>query len=353
MTRYILIILIILFIIISCNKESDDKIRVTYNNYEWENYFKPNDYESQFFINSLVKYKDDILISAFIRRNNFTIDSTFLFKFNMESFSPIDTLNFFKNLNQYKWKDINIEKKIWLNSDLLIVYDKYENNCCKWHITDLNNPYHSSRNSIDKSGNIWLTSNTNSVANDGLQMLGIKSSLTFFKGSKIYSICFDLKGNLYASTLPSFNEAGIILKYNYLKWDTVYVCKHEADWVPTMCFDKNNNLWFGVLSRWSVAPENGEGLFLLNQEGKIRQFSIYNSDLPSNSVIDIDIDEKDNKWICTYSGGLAKLTKEETWKIFNMDNTPLPIQSVEQAIIDKNYNIWLAVQFMGLARLKE
>ncbi|NJK98807.1 MAG: hypothetical protein HC905_31315 [Bacteroidales bacterium] len=143
------------------------------------------------------------------------------------------------------------------------------------------------------------------------------------------------------------------MKYDYITWDTIIVCANNADWIPSMCFDRTSELWFGVLNRNVIGKEYGGGLFRF-KDSKIDHFHINNSELPSNSVVDIAIDNFNNKWIGTYNGGLAKFCADGTWKLFNRENTDMPYnQSVEHIVIDKRNNVWLALWWTGLAKLTE
>ncbi len=268
------------------------------------------------------------------------------------------------------------EKNIFINDKILFIYDKYENIGCKWSVSNLKNKLHSSRGQTDRYGDIWVASNAWKASDDGIQKYVRGTWTTYFKGSTFYTLCFDLNGNLYASTLPDFDEPGVIMRYNYSVWDTVIICSGKAKWVPCMHFDNENNLWFGVLSRSNVAPESGDGLYkysginikskkmsyqnLLrmdttqnNNNNDIENYTIYNSELPSNSVVDIAIDGKNNKWIAMYSGGVAKLDADGSWKIFNTENSPLTNTSVEHIVVDDSSHVWFTVYASGLVKLKE
>lgn len=353
MKKVRLIIIFILLILFSCEKDKpvDNPEDRVYS--EWENYYKLEDYNTYFNINSLAMNSDNnLLFSAFIRRYHFTYESTWIFRLVHDDISSIDTTNFFQGFNTYICTNGISEKLIKMSDDLLFVYDKNENICCNWQITDLNKKHKSSKSQRDFSGNIWLASNTWDATDDGLQMFDGDNWTTFFEGTTFRGICFDTIGNLYACTMPNLEEPGIVLKYDYINWDTILICSENAKWISSMHFDHENNLWCGVLSRWGVGPEFGDGLLKFDGDN-ILQYNIYNSELPSNSVIEIEIDKEDNKWITMYSGGLAKLEPDGTWKLFNTENTPLTFISVEHVIADNDNNIWMTVNLTGLARMKE
>jgi hypothetical protein len=347
------IVLLFFTVLISCCKyETVDTCESKIYS-EWINYYDVIDYDTYFNVNSFATINSgDIIFTAFIRRNNFTIDSTWIFKLHDENILPIDSSVFFSDYNSFSWENNMSEKKIFTNNELLFLFDRNENICCQWYVSDLKNKLHSSKCQIDKNGNIWIASNAWKASNDGIQRYNGTTWTTYFEGSTFYAICFDKSGNLYASTMPDFEEPGIIMRYNYYIWDTVIICSGNAKWVPCMHFDNDNNLWFGVLSRWNVAPESGDGLYKYDG-ANVTNYNIYNSKLPSNSVVDIAIDGKNNKWIAMYSGGLAKFNTDGSWKVFNTDNTPLTNISVEHVLVDDNNYVWFTVYSMGMVRLKE
>lgn len=344
-------ILFILVILISCKKE---KVETPENGLysEWENYFDIEDPETGHFINSMVLNKsNEVIFSAFIRRNHYTVDSTWIFEFEEGNIRSIDTAAYFEDYDFLVWEQGEAKKEIWLNRKLMFIHDENENTCCKWHVTDLDNKRESARSQVDYHGNIWIASDKNYTANDGLLMFDGTDWSVFFEGTDFWAVCFDKSGNLYANTVSNLEEPGVVMKYDYNKWDTVMVSSGNAKWVSCMYSDHQNNLWLGVLSRYAVAPESGDGLFKL-KNGTITNYNIYNSKIPSNSVIDITVDHENNKWIATYSGGLVKFSPDGKWKIFNPQNTPMTNSSIEHVMVDGNNNVWIA-DFYGLARFRE
>jgi ligand-binding sensor domain-containing protein len=118
-----------------------------------------------------------------------------------------------------------------------------------------------------------------------------------------------------------------------------------------MHFDDENNLWCGVLSRFAVAHESGDGLFKFDGN-HITHYHMNNSELLSNSVIDIAIDNDGNIWVATYAGGLAKFTQGGEWEIFHPDNTAMLNTDVESVVVDNDGCIWYG-SIIGLTRFKE
>ena len=227
--------------------------------------------------------------------------------------------------------------KLLNDNSIIISYDVYNN---KWSVID-NRPSQSAAMKIDQSGNIWWGTKSGLLKYNGSEWE------TTFKGNYIYSLCFDQNNVLYASTVPRYNlEPGVLLVYKNNIWDTLAICSDTNKWVATMTVDENNNLWFGVLSRATVGHEFGDGLYKYDGQN-FTQYSIYNSDIPGNSVVYVTTDIDNNVWVGTYGDGLSIL-KESNWINYNASNSPLSGISVEKIIPDNNGNIWAYCQFNGI-----
>ena len=331
---------------IACNKYNN--VNQVYS--QWKEYNKIEGYVYFKIYSLTIDLKNEIYFSAFVREDWVGSNSFKIFKIVSDSIIEIDTSYFSSDYTYYS--NDSIEKKIWLNDELVFMEYNNGKDPSKWHVSNIKNKLHSSPVQNDSLGNIWIASeNYYYSINDGIQKYDGKIWITYFLGTDFWAICFDNYGNMYASTLPDFNEPGIVMKYDYKSWDTIVICSQNADWVPCMHFDKNNNLWCGVLSRNGTTPESGDGLIKYDGNN-ITRYNIYNSSLPSNSVVDIDIDKFNNKWVAMYSGGIAKLTSGGQWKIFDPNNTPMKISSVEVIAVDDFDNVWFSDHF-GLTRIKE
>jgi len=289
---------------------------------------------------------DEILFSSFARKN-WNHGAYGIFKFSDDIISEYDTLKF---VEYNKYINDSGEKTIWLNSSVIFIKIETQERTF-WDIADSKNKMQSSKSKVDSYGNIWIASeNYYNSSTDGIEMYDGSQWKTYFKGTDFWAICFDKTGNLYASTLPDFDRPGLVLKYDYNQWDTIIICSGPAKWIPTMSFDLENNLWLGVLYRSAIAPESGDGLYKYDGEN-ITHFHMKNSELQSNSVVDIAIDKQNNKWIATYAGGLSKLSSTGKWENFNTENTPMDYNSVESVVVDNNNNVWF--ENNGLIRLEE
>lgn len=186
---------------------------------EWENYFDTLNYETpenRYYIGSMAKSNDDELIFSAGHRLNYSEEGKdALFTLINNKVVIIDSSQFFMGYNHLLLNEEQIEKHIYTNQDYMFTYDKNETSPQKWQISNLNDKQHSARGQIDQQGNIWITSNKK-LRGDGLHMYNGNSWVTWFEGITFYSVCFDRNGVLYASTMPDFEERGMIITFGIL-----------------------------------------------------------------------------------------------------------------------------------------
>ncbi|HMU69814.1 MAG TPA: two-component regulator propeller domain-containing protein, partial [Chitinophagales bacterium] len=80
-------------------------------------------------------------------------------------------------------------------------------------------------------------------------------------------------------------------------------------------------------------------------------FTIYNqdnSDLPTNLVNAITIDDHNNTWVGT-EGGLVKIDPVGTWTTFTTANSGIPDNQIRSIFIDENDVVWVGTYLDGLA----
>lgn len=219
-----------------------------------------------------------------------------LTQFNGSEWNDFDSLNM-SNLNSLFTLSYDSDSlKIWNDGSVVIRYDLKSN---IWSVSD-NCKSQSSEMKIDAAGNIWWgTSN-------GLLKYNGNHWKTFLTGNSIASICFDNNNKLYASTLPPMDEPGLLFSYKNDTWETLTTCSGDAKWIHSMTVDNENNLWFGVLYRWTIGHEYGDGLYKYNGQDFIH-YHIYNSDMPGNSVVYVFADTDNNIWVGTYGDGVSIL----------------------------------------------
>lgn len=112
--------------------------------------------------------------------------------------------------------------------------------------------------------------------------------------------------------------------------------------------DSKGNIWVGT---------NGEGLNVLNAEGKVITKYTPNPKfpndvrLPINGYIrDIEEDKNGNIWIATHGGGIAVFhPASQKFTSYNTSNSKLPNDKVVSLLEDRRGNIWAATFGSGVA----
>ena len=81
-----------------------------------------------------------------------------------------------------------------------------------------------------------------------------------------------------------------------------------------------------------------------------KEYSTHNSGLHTNSLYDILVDRKGNKWMTTWEKGLIKFAANGEWKVFNKSNSGLPDNNIRSIAVDNDNNIWLGTRYSGLVK---
>ena len=72
------------------------------------------------------------------------------------------------------------------------------------------------------------------------------------------------------------------------------------------------------------------------------QWIIYdtsNSNVPSNTVHDIVVDQLNRKWISFYEAGIIKIDST-AWTLYNTSNSNIPTNSFSTINVDNELNFW-------------
>jgi len=230
----------------------------------------------------------------------------------------------------------------WSGQGILIKYSYKD----KWYVCNTQNRYKSDAIKLDKSNAIWeATENGLIKYYNGSKTIFNKSNSPL-PTNNIARLAFDKNEKLLISTLPRVTEKGVLMSYDGSNWNTLYTCTDNEDWVSSMVYDYDGNLWLGVPSRVSVSAGYGGGIIKYNGTS-FTNYNISNSPLSSNSVFSLNIDSENNLWIGTYGGGLDKFDRVNQWSNFNVSNSPIPFNSIEHIVINSLGDIAARVQFFG------
>ena len=271
-----------------------------------------------------------------------------LSKYNGKEWFAYDTTNF-ELLDQSFTRVFEDSLMIlWKGTDLMILLKDYS----EWVVAETSNKHTGGKLKEDYNGNIWFASDQGLEKFDGSSWTIYNTNNSPIPTNNIAKFSFDKENNMLVSTMPDFGEKGLLVKFDGASWSTFYICEEDHDWIAGLEIDSLDNIWIGILNRGGVSVENGGGLKKYNGSEWI-SYDIYTSGLPSNSVVQLCLDNKENIWIGTYDGGVAKFDGEENWIVYNKLNSGLPSNNVERITVDKNNNKWFGLQNSGLTVFNE
>ena len=370
LNRFYLLFLLLLAIT-ACKHDDEFDPDPDKFDYEVNFFFDPSRPESCHYIFSMAKSNDgSIVFSA----HTYEAQATDLFRFETGKIEKIDPSTYFSGCQTYQYEEVLLYEK----ENLLIKFDPDEINGHRWMVTDMNDRGHSASCQKDEQGNIWIASRNSSTYDDyrrGILMYDGLEWRKFVPEWHVWSLCFDNSGNLYANTLPvpytANEQVGVMLKYDHIEWKqmamagyiTIYnlndpvsgkpidpVTYHfSSAWFSSLHIDKDNNLWASSLQRSRIGEEYGGGLYKMTLTGELQDYyhTLNQSKIPSNSILVVRTDSRNNVWTGSYFGGISKLSPDGKWEtymfpeIFGDDS----FASVECLIIDgdKIYgSLWMA-----------
>ena len=201
----------------------------------------------------------------------------------------------------------------------------------------------------DKNGTIWMVLEGLLWKYDGVQWSKLELELLPNNLKTIYHLNTGYNGLLYISAQDSIR--GFLMSFDGTQWQTLYTCDPYYV-VSTTAIDTYNNIWMGLIYRWTAGVNYGKGLLKFDGQ-QWQQYTIWNSDLPSNSVCELTFDSAEALWVGTIDGGFAKFDCENKWIVYDWMRTPLTDNTVEHIAIDNSGAKWLATQFGGVCVFRE
>ena len=290
-------------------------------------------------------YDNSIRSIAIERGKNVWVydDATRFLLFDGLHWTAYDTIPFkiFDSLFTFIYEDST--QIIWAGSDIALVEIK------KTYFFYLYNIWKTNRSGKikrDKNGIIWMARNDGLWRYDGSQWKVFNTSNSPMPDSEVGSIMISEDNQVWFTC--NFDNA--LMSFDGQQWRTVYTCT-PGYWISSIAMDKKSNPWIGVGGLYIIGKEYGQGV--LHYDGtQWESFTISNSELPSNSITEMEFDSTGNLWVGAY-GGMAKYDNKNQWTAYTIQNSGLPDNSVEQIEIDGAGNKWIKTQFGGLAVVRE
>lgn len=208
----------------------------------------------------------------------------------------------------------------------------------------------------DKKNNVWLATNKGLFQYNQISWQKFDITNSALTSNRVTDLAIDKNDDLWGGTATYdywdddlntyITKTGCLFKYDGEVW-TIYDASNSGlptNYISTLAFDSNSVLWVSTRTEGTPNPVGiifGGGLTRFDGSTWIT-YTIDNSDLPSNTIRDIFIDNEDNVWLATCDGGLAKLDKNNNWKVYNVFNSGLAVNDVSKVIADSRGNIWAA-----------
>lgn len=201
---------------------------------------------------------------------------------------------------------------------------------------------------FDKDGNLWFVQSKMDDGlvklnpNDQMQLIDITPAIEdTFEQLALSELKVSREGYVFFGAV----ETGLV-GYNPFT-NTFNVIGNEAGSgnLPTpnvraLAFDKNNRLWIGTLKGIRVLFNPG-GIFEENGNTESSAIIILEDNVPQEflfdvPITDIEVDGSNNKWISTTTSGVFYVSPngQETLLRFTKDNSPLPSNTVLDIAID-------------------
>jgi len=192
-----------------------------------------------------------------------------------------------------------------------------------WYLYSLGNNKISSKFVKDEQGIIW------EATTNGLKEYH-ENSVTLYTTensnlptNKLYEIAIHNNGNFLISNYVNYpTDTTFLFEFNFEILPRVLyqnTDKLMALLVSSIVVAENGNIWFGTRNR--KIQEEGYGLYKID-DGNLVNYNINNSDLPSNAIDKVYLDDFGKIWASANCGGIVRI-EENNWTVFNLFNSAL------------------------------
>ncbi len=185
----------------------------------------------------------------------------------------------------------------------------------------------------DEQGNLWIGTDYGLGYFDGQNWTTYRTDNSDLPHNSVRSLLLDEHGDLWVGTF-----IGGLAKFDSTNW-TIYDITNsglEDNYIRTLAMDADTVLWIGT----SGGLHRFDGT-----DWKV--YNMGNSNLISSNVPTLAVDENNDLWIGTINGGVAHL-QDTTMTIYTADNTLLTDNTILDIYIDEQQNKLLACPAGGL-----
>ncbi len=196
--------------------------------------------------------------------------------------------------------------------------------------------------SVDEYNNIWYTTFSSLTKFDGMTFTVYGSWNTEVTDVGPYKCLMADMGGIWYGTFPSkgvrqFDGSYYVKKHNTSKSSITY------NLLNAIAVDDSAHVWisFNTQDCWACDLHKGLDKYDGNE---FTNFSTFNSGIFTDSVSNVAVDNKNNVWAGTYSGGIMKYNGS-TWQLFDSLSDHLPsnrVNGTNSIAFDSHGNTWVA-----------
>lgn len=188
---------------------------------------------------------------------------------------------------------------------------------------------------IDQNENLWIGTDMAGVMKyDGTNWVSFTSENSELRTNWISAINEDQEGNIW---LAIYNEGVTKISPNgtLTNFYTYINPELEPDTFHSIFVDQSGKIYFG----WSILAIYHES-----------SWQVYNyDDIGASHFTAMDEDNEGNIWLVSSSFGLTKFDGEE-FTVYNTNNSNLPTDDLRDIYIDENNTVWIASSGNGLLK---
>ena len=211
---------------------------------------------------------------------------------------------------------------------------------------------------FDNFGNTWMAYE-GLVKFDGVNWTFYNESNSGLPNNKINCIVIDNLGIKWIGTgWYSTVDEGLV-KFDDMNWTLIETSNSGLpdNWIYHLTIDKTNTKWISAHTYTGFGSHLGNGLTKFDDSGWTA-YDTLNSGLTSNTVVDIAEDSNGNKWIATqyhwgpgwiFHGGLVKYDGLN-WTVYDTSNSNIPTNHLNCIAIDNYKNKWIGTIGEGLVK---